>query len=64
MKHDDFNFDEVYRQYEDYMLLKNFSKYTISCYLTNFRLYFWTGFGIFNLREFIQGLIDFSSEII
>jgi len=39
MKHDDYNFDELYRQYEDYMLLKNFSKYTISCYLTNFRLY-------------------------
>ena len=33
------NLEQVYREYEDYMLLKNYSKATLNTYLYNLRLY-------------------------
>lgn len=40
MKNDIVTFQKVRTDYEDYMLLKNFSKHTISAYLSNFSKYY------------------------
>jgi len=39
MKTQDLNFEDVYRSYEDHMLLKNYSKHTIKAYLSNYTSY-------------------------
>jgi integrase/recombinase XerD len=39
MKENSYEYDQVYKSYEDYMLLKNYSSFTISAYLSNYRRY-------------------------
>ena len=40
LQNDRSTFQKITRQYEDHMLLKNFSKHTISAYLSNFNKYY------------------------